>query len=208
MLGALILAGGESRRMGENKALIRFGDKPLLLHVVEKVMTLTREIKVVIGKNEELDDYTAILPSSVEISKDTVSGKGPLVGISAGMQNMCSEYALVLPCDSPFIKKKVLEHLAYRSRGADAAIPRWPNGSIEPVHAVYRISSSLPAAKSALRKKELLVIDMIKRLDKVIYVSTEELRKFDQKLVTFFNINRQVDLRTARTLRSKNVIDS
>lgn len=203
MLGALILAGGESRRMGENKALVKFDDKPLLLHVVEKVMPTTREIKVVIGKNDKLYDYAAILPSSVKILKDAVSGKGPLAGILTGMQNMRSEYAMVLPCDSPFVKREVLEHLVRRCQGTDAAIPRWPNGNIEPLHAVYRISSSLPAAKTALRKKELLVIDMIKRLDKVIYVSTDELRKFDQNLVTFFNINSQEDLKAAEILKSK-----
>lgn len=203
MLEALILAGGESRRMGENKALIKFGDKPLLLHVVEKVMRMAREIIVVIGKNDELNDYAAILPSSVKILKDAVNGKGPLVGILTGMQKMCSEYAVVLPCDSPFVKRELLEHLVCRSQGADAAIPQWPNGNIEPLHAVYRISSALLAAKTALRKKELLVIDMIRRLDKVIYVSTDELRNFDQGLLTFFNINSQEDLKVAEILKSK-----
>lgn len=203
MLGALVLAGGESRRMGRNKALIKFGDKPLLLHVVEKVMTMACEINVVVGKNDELDDYGAILPSSVKILRDSISSKGPLVGILTGMEKMRSEYVLVLPCDSPFVKRDVLKHLVRVSRGADAAIPQWPNGNIEPLHAVYKISSSFYAAKAALRKKEQFVIDMIKRLDRVIYVSTDELRRFDQNLVTFFNINSQEDLRTAKMLQSK-----
>ncbi|MFQ6003716.1 MAG: molybdenum cofactor guanylyltransferase, partial [Candidatus Zixiibacteriota bacterium] len=51
MWGVLILAGGKSRRIKENKALIKLGDKPLLLHVVERVLELTREIVMVIGKN-------------------------------------------------------------------------------------------------------------------------------------------------------------
>jgi len=203
MLGALVLAGGESRRMGRNKALIRFGDKPLLLHVVEKVMTMAHEIRVVIGKNDNLDDYAAILPSSVKILRDAVEGKGPLVGILTGMERMRSEYTIVLPCDSPFVKREVLEHLVRLSQGVDAVIPRWPNGNIEPLHAVYRISSSFHAAKAALRKKEQFVIDMIKRLNRVIYVSTDELRKLDPSLVTFFNINSQEDLTTARVLQSK-----
>lgn len=203
MQGALILAGGKSRRIKGNKALITLGDKPLLLHVVEKVLGLTHETVVVIGKNNEIDNYTTILPSKVTVLKDTVEGKGPLVGILTGMQKMRSEYTVILPCDSPFIQKEVIKCLFKKARGADAAIPRWPNGDIEPLHAVYRISPSIPAAETALRKDELLIVDMIKRLDKVVYVNTDELKEFDQKLISFFNINNQEDLRVAKKLKSK-----
>lgn len=203
MQGALILAGGKSRRLKGNKALIKLGDKPLLLHVVEKVLELTHETVVVIGKNDELDKYTSFLPSKVTVLKDTVEGKGPLVGILTGMQKIRSEYTVILPCDSPFIKREVIGHLFKRAQGADAAIPRWPNGNIEPLHAVYKIPQSIPAAETALRKDELLIVDMIKRLDKVFYVNTDELKKFDPKLISFFNINNQEDLRVAKKLKSK-----
>jgi len=203
MRGALILAGGKSKRIKRNKALIKLKGKPLLLHVVEKVLGLAHETVVVIGKSDELERYTPLLPSKVTVLKDVVDGKGPLAGILIGMQNMRSEYTVVLPCDSPFIKKEVIEHLFNRAQGVDAAIPRWPNGNIEPLHAVYRISPSLSAAETALRKEELLIVDMIKRLNKVIYVSTNEIREIDEELITFFNINSQEDLRTARMLISK-----
>ncbi len=203
MQGALILAGGKSRRIKGNKALIKLGDKPLLLHVVEKVLGLTHETVVVIGKNNEISNYTTFLPSKVTVLKDTVEGKGPLVGILTGMQEMRSEHTVILPCDSPFIQKEVIRYLFKKAQGADAAIPQWPNGNIEPLHAVYRISSSIPAAETALRKDELLIVDMIKRLDKVVYVNTEELKEFDQKLISFFNINNQEDLMVARKLKSK-----
>jgi len=203
MQGALILAGGKSKRIKGNKALIKLGGKPLLLHVIEKVLRLTHETVVVIGKNNEIDNYTPILPSKITVLKDTVKGKGPLVGILTGMQKIRSEYTIILPCDSPFIKREVLEYLFERAQGADAAIPRWPNGNIEPLHAVYRIPPSIPAAETALRKDELLIVDMIKRLDKIVYVNTDELKKFDQKLITFFNINNQEDLRVAKKLKSK-----
>jgi len=203
MWGALILAGGKSRRMRENKALIKLGDKPLLLHVTEWVQGLTQETVVVVGKNDDLDDYKSFLPSSVTILRDIVKGMGPLAGIITGMQNMRSDYAVVLPCDSPFIKREVLTYLFKMAQGADAAISRWPNGNIEPLHAVYRVSASIPAAKAALERRELLILDMIKRLERVVYVDTEEIRKIDAELVTFFNINTQEDLIIAEKLISK-----
>jgi len=203
MWGALILAGGKSRRMQGNKALIKLGGKPLLLHVTERIRGLTQETVVVVGKNDNLADYESFLPPSINILRDTVTGMGPLAGILTGMQNMRSEYAVVLPCDSPFIKREVLTYLFKMAQGADAAIPRWPNGNIEPLHAVYRVSAAIPATKAALERRELFILDMIKRLDRVIYVDTEEIRKIDEELVTFFNINTQEDLIVAEKFSSK-----
>lgn len=186
--------------MKESKALIKLWDKPLLLHVTEKVLGLTHEIIVVIGKNHELEKYAAVLPSRVTLLKDPVDGKGPLLGILTGMKNMRSEYVLVLPCDVPFVRRDVLRRLLRKAQSVDAAIPQWPNGDIEPLQAVYRVSSALPAAESALGREELLILDMIKRLDKVVYVSTDEIRNFDPELITFFNINSREDLITAEKM--------
>lgn len=196
-VGVLVLAGGRSERLKENKALIRLGGKPLLLHVVERVLDLTNEIIVAVGKNDELSAYTRILPPTVIVVKDAVEGKGPLAGIFAGMKSMRSKYALVLSCDSPFIKKEVLMYLLHKVQKADAAIPQWSNGNIEPLHAGYKICSALTATETALEKSELFIRDMIKRLGKVIYVSTEEIRKLDPTLITFFNINSPEDLKAA-----------
>lgn len=84
-----------------------------------------------------------------------------------------------------------------RARGADAAIPQWPNGYIEPLHAVYKVSPALSAAEKAMGEGRLTIRAMIAGLGKVVYVGTDELRRFDPELSTFFNINSQKDLRTA-----------
>lgn len=200
MRGALILAGGKSRRIKRNKALIKLKNKALLLHVIEKVLGLVSEIVVVIGKNDNRRRYASILPLNVTILKDIIHDKGPLAGIFTGMQNMRSKYVVVLPCDLPFIKKEVIKYLFDKAEGADAAIPRWTNMNIEPLHAVYKLSSATPAAETALRMKELFILDMIKRLGKVIYVSIDDIKKIDEKLMTFFNINNQEDLMIAKKL--------
>jgi molybdopterin-guanine dinucleotide biosynthesis protein A len=197
MLGALILAGGKSKRFKRNKALIKLRNEPLLVHVIRRVMELTHEIVVVIGKKDESNAFTAVLPTAVRTVKDKMEGKGPLVGIVTGMEELTSKYALVLPCDSPFIKRKVLEYLIRKAKGVDAVIPRWPNGYVEPLHAVYRVVPSISAAKDALRNKELRITDMIKRLNKVIYVGVNEIKQYDNELISFFNINALEDLKRA-----------
>lgn len=202
MVGTIILAGGRSQRMKENKVLMKLGDKPLLLHIIEKVLGLTRETIVVVGKNDDLKKYSSLLPLTVTLLRDEVEGIGPLAGMLIGMRSMQSKYALVLPCDSPFVNREVLKYLLNKTQGADAAIPQWPNGQIEPLHAVYKVSSAIPALETTLRRGERFIIDMIKRLDDVLYVSTEKIRELDQELITFFNINFLEDFKTAERLLS------
>lgn len=206
VFGALILAGGRSRRIGRSKALMKLGGKSLLLHMIERLRGFVREIVVVIGKDDELGTYRHIPTSEVTITRDAVAGRGPLAGILTGMGEMRSEYTAVLPCDSPFILKDVLKFLFDRARGADAAIPRWPNGYIEPLHAVYKVSSALSAAENAMGEGRLAIRNMIEGLGKVVYVGTDEIRRFDPKLSTFFNINSQEDVRAAvKVLRALDI---
>ena len=200
--GALILAGGKSNRMKENKAFMTLGGKPLLSHIVDKVISLTSEIIVVIGKNDDLNKYASLLPSGVKVLKDSMEGIGPLAGMLTGMMSMQSKYALVLPCDTPFIKSKVIAHLLEMAQKSDAVIPRWPNGYIEPLHAIYKVSSTLPIIQNALNKGELFVLDMVKQIDKSVYVDIDEIKKLDTKLTTFFNINSREDFKAAEILLS------
>lgn len=200
--GAIILAGGKSNRMKENKAFITLGGKPLFLHIVDKVISLTSEIIVVIGKNDNLNMYTGMLPFGVKVLKDSMEGIGPLAGMLTGMMSMRSKYALVLPCDTPFIESKVISHLLELTQKFDVVIPRWPNGNIEPLHAVYKVSSTLPMIQNALSKGELFVLDIVKQIGKVVYVDIDEIKKLDTKLTTFFNINSPEDFKDAEILLS------
>ncbi|UCH31722.1 MAG: molybdenum cofactor guanylyltransferase [Candidatus Bathyarchaeota archaeon] len=200
MLGALILAGGQAKRIKENKALLQLGEKPLLFHVLEKIFDVTHEIVVVIGKRDNPLEFKLLLPSKVILVQDKVYGQGPLGGIFTGFKRMQSEYALVTPVDSPFIKKSLLEYLISKASSANAVIPLWPNGNLEPLHAIYRISAVIPAAKNAIINGEFQMLKIVKKLRNVTYLNTDYLRRFDKKLLTFFNINDRNDLEVARNL--------
>jgi len=198
--GAVILSGGKGRRIGAPKAFIKLNGEPLILHVLEKVKKEVGEIIVVIDRDDDPSSYASILPSGVLIVKDYMAGIGPLAGIFTGMQNLKTEYAVVLPCDTPFVKESVIKFLFDVASGVDAAVPRWPNRYIEPLQAVYRVVSSLRAARRALEEGERRVYGMIKRLGKVLYISVEELRRLDPDLLTFFNVNTEGNLERARLL--------
>jgi molybdopterin-guanine dinucleotide biosynthesis protein A len=81
-----------------------------------------------------------------------------------------------------------------------AVIPRWTNGQIEPLHAVYQTALALEAAKSAVAEGRLDMRGMIERMRGVRYISTLVLQQLDPELRTFFNINTPLDLRKASSM--------
>jgi molybdopterin-guanine dinucleotide biosynthesis protein A len=198
--GALILAGGKSRRIGTPKAFIDLNGKPLLLYVVEKAQEIADEIVVAVEKDSDPSGYTHILPSSILVVNDLMVSVGPLAGILVGMRNLSAEYGVVLPCDVPFVNVDVLKLLFDRASGAEAAIPKWPNGYIESLQAVYKAESALQATQSALEEGKQRVYEMIRRLKDVIYVDVEEMKRIDPDLLTFFNVNSYDDLTRAKSL--------
>jgi len=198
--GALILAGGRSTRFGRNKALAKLAGRPLILHVLDRVMSVADEVLVAIGRENQTSFFTKLVPRSVPVLKDRMREKSPLVGIVTGFQAMKSQYSLVLSCDTPFAKESVLESLFERASESDAAIPRWPNGDLEPLQSVYRVRGALRAARLALSQHGFRNVDMIKRLDKVVFVPVQEIEQLDSALLTFFNVNTPRDLRRAEVI--------
>jgi len=204
--GALVLAGGRSRRFKGNKVVAKLIGVPLVVHVLKAAIEVADEVIVSIGRNELVSTYAKIIPNSVKIVNDNIQVKSPLVGIIAGFSNMNSEYSLVLSCDVPFANGRVLQLLFRKANNANAVIPLWPNGNIEPLQAVYKVKPTILAAKYVLRHEGYSVTQMIDRLRRVRYVSVREIEQLDKELCTFFNVNTRRDLRRAKALmkRQKN----
>jgi molybdopterin-guanine dinucleotide biosynthesis protein A len=202
--GAIILAGGRSLRFGGNKALANLRNKPLITYAVNAVLKITKKIVVVVKDNDEKEIYRKILPKNVMITSDILKIQSPLVGMLTGMNILNVNnvnYAIVLPCDCPFINTNVIKYLfKVANNGFDAVIPRWPNGCIEPLHSIYKIKVASQLIKEALRKRELKILNVINQLERVAYVSVNELKRYDSKLLSFFNINTLNDLKTAESI--------
>ena len=113
---------------------------------------------------------------------------------------MQGKYSLLLPCDTPFVLNQIVSLLLELCSKKDAAIPRWPNGYLEPLQAAYNTKSALTAANKALKDNKLNMRSMISHLGNVRYISTSVLRRLDPELKTFFNINTPKDLKKAEHL--------
>ncbi|MEM3755142.1 MAG: molybdenum cofactor guanylyltransferase, partial [Candidatus Bathyarchaeia archaeon] len=160
------------------------------------------KVVLVVGTKDKINNFLRILPNPIIITKDDLEGYGPLAGILSGLKMINSAYTAILPCDSPFIRTEVIDFLFNNVKPYDAIIPRWANGYIEPLHAVYKVKPALKAVKEAISKKELYIVDMIKRLKKVRYISIDELKLYDNELLTFFNINTRNDFEKAKKIKN------
>ena len=197
---ALILAGGFSKRFGQDKGLIDLVGKPLILHVVDRVSKVVDETMVVIGSRVQKKKFESLLGHKANVVVDDREAQSPLVGALTGFESAKGEYCLLLPCDTPFISSQIAQFLLDTCANKGAAIPRWPSGYIEPLQAIYHRKSALTAATKALEQGKLDLRSMIARLRGVRYISTVVLRQMDPKLLTFFNINTLEDLKRAESL--------
>ena len=198
----IVLAGGRGSRIGINKALTPLSGTPMIVYVVKRSLQVTEKVVVVISRGDALAAFRKVLPKDVAIVRDPVSRRSPLVGMLTGLRSVLEavDYSAVVPCDSPFIRPKMLRHLFHVADGHDAAIPIWPNGYIEPLHSVYQVENTIQATIRALKTERSSNRNMIKHLKDVKYVPVDELRNHDPKLRTFFNVNRPEDLREAENI--------
>jgi molybdopterin-guanine dinucleotide biosynthesis protein A len=196
---AIILAGGLSKRFGRDKGLVPLADKPLIKHVLEAVNPIVDEIIVVVNSKAQVEEFSKIL-GNVKIVFDNLDMHGPLVGAATGFKAANGEYGLLLPCDTPLLSKEVLTLLFDLCVNRNAVIPRWPNGYMEPLQAVYRVKPALEAAEKALNEGKTDMRSMIERLRGVRYISTLVLQQFDPSLKFFININTPIDLKKAEQL--------
>jgi molybdopterin-guanine dinucleotide biosynthesis protein A len=172
-------------------------NKPLLNHVVDAVKGLVDEVIVVTSSKERVDLYSKIVSSKVRFAVDVCESKGPLIGALTGFEAAEGKYSLLLPFDNPFVSRDVVSLLFELCIGKSAAVPRWTNSQIEPLHAVYQTKQALEAAKKALAENELDMQAMVSKMRGVRYISTLVIEQLDPDLRTFFNINAPLDLKKA-----------
>jgi molybdopterin-guanine dinucleotide biosynthesis protein A len=197
---AIVLAGGFSSRFGQDKGVLELADKPLIKHVVDAVSSVVDETIIVANSQERVTQYTKVMTAGVQFVVDVCESRSPLIGALTGFGSAHGKYSLLLPFDTPFVSKEVVSLLFELCRNKSAAIPRWPNEYIEPLHAVYQTEPALEAAKTAVAEGKLNVRAMIEKLRGVRYVSTLVIQQLDPELRTFFNINTPADLKKAAVL--------
>ncbi len=140
----VVLCGGESRRMGADKADLKVGDRALVDHTITTLEGVCHEVVLACGAEPRYEER------SLRLVLDSDGGRGPLEGIAASLEATGAEWAAVLACDLPRVLPEVPEALLVRAQSEqlDACLFQSRRGR-EPLIAVYR-RSSLPAMREAL----------------------------------------------------------
>jgi molybdenum cofactor guanylyltransferase len=191
MLTIAIQAGGESSRMGQDKALVSFLGVPLIQRVCDRVVGLGDEILVT--TNHPL----AFSFLQAKLASDALPGKGALGGLYTALSAASYPLVAVVACDMPFVSPRLLTALRDRlaETGCAAVIPR-SAGGLEPFHAVYRRSACLPLIQASL-ETGLRRVDSWFDQARIEYFSPEDVELFDPHQMAFFNVNTPEDLKQA-----------
>ncbi len=160
MLTLAIQAGGNSSRMGEDKALKLFNGIPLIQHILNRISPIADE--VIITTNNP-NAYRFL---DVRLARDLRLGRGALGGLYTALSSAKYDLVAVVACDMPFASPQVFRSARQLlvSRGADAVVPK-THGGYEPLHALYRRDACLLPIKNALDADKWKVISWFKEVE-------------------------------------------
>jgi len=176
----VILAGGESRRMGVDKSFLDLGGRPIIEHVVD---ILTESFPRVFIITNDPDKYERF---GVPMLPDVIPGVGTLGGIHAGLHSLEDRAAFFVASDMPFIRPGVIDYLTDAFHDTDAVVPCLA-GYYEPLLAVYS-KECLVHAERAIAEQKRRPVEFLEgvRMRKVL---EDELCPIDPGLLSIFNIN-------------------
>jgi molybdopterin-guanine dinucleotide biosynthesis protein A len=156
-----VLAGGNSSRMGRDKALLEWDSHPLIERIAREVEAVTGNIAL-IGVP---DRYTAL---GIECFPDLRPGLGPLAGIEAALMSGRGDLNLIVACDMPLLESAWLRDLLHTANQTNArcVVSLDSTGNLHPLCAVYR-TDCLPVVQHALDENRLKLRDLVRELDAV-----------------------------------------
>lgn len=194
MLSIVIQAGGESRRMGQDKSVVPFLGQPLIQRVIQRLSPIAAEVLVTTNHPERLHFL------GLRMESDLWPERSSLGGLYTAVHAARYPLAGVVACDMPFANPVLLEAEADLALAGsfDVVIPQDAQG-LEPLHAVYRRETCLPAIRSALEAGEKRMISWFPSV-KVKVLSLEEVRVYDPKGIAFMNINTLDELHRAEAI--------
>lgn len=195
-MSAIVLAGGKSKRMGTDKAFQLLGQRTFISMIVGEMLSVSNELIVVIGTKSPEQFTKEIGNERVRLVNDRNYLENPLGGMLTGLDYSNDEYAAVVACDSPLVRKELICYLFSVAKGHDAAVPIWDAGyklSMEPLCAVYNVISMRKAIEESLEKGVSRCKRVALSLPDVNYVPVSELREYDPRLVSLRNINTKSD---------------
>ncbi len=188
-----IIAGGQSRRMGRDKAFVELGGSTLIERVSQRSADLGQAETILITNKPA--DYAHL---GLPMFRDALPGKGSLGGIYTALLRAGSSAVLVLACDMPFVNADLLRFMiAQLDADVDIIVPRVA-GYPQALHAIYRVTCIEPI-RAQLEANRLKIIRFYDQM-RVRYLDEADYAEFDADGSSFANLNTPSELEQARQL--------
>lgn len=181
-LSAIVLAGGQSRRLGRDKALLPWKGRTLIEHIVAQLTELSDDVLVITGTERR---YQELL--DVPIFADEIKNIGPMGGLYTGLTHARSEYSLIVACDMPLLTRAIIDLLRSELDSSVRAVVPEVQGHRVPTLAIYH--------KECLAVIERLLTQGITALQALLdsaptkVIPETQLRIIDPELRAFTNLN-------------------
>ena len=203
MLTVCIQAGGASSRMGEDKALKLFLGRPLIQRVVDRLAPIADELIVTTNRPA---DFSFL---DLRLISDVKPGRGALGGLYTAIASAAHPIVAVVACDMPFASAELIQLSVkiMENENVDVVIAKNDEG-YEPLHAVYRRETCLPAIESAINADQWRVVSWLPQVNLRVLTS-EEIQSADPAGLAFWNVNtpeefaRAEELATSRSTPGK-----
>jgi molybdopterin-guanine dinucleotide biosynthesis protein A len=153
---AIIMAGGDSYRMGQDKSMLPVKTQPMIKHIVDRLRPHFNQILI---SSSDVSKYSFL---DVEVVPDKAAAKGPLAGIASALEASANDVNFVMACDIPQVDTVLIKTMLRESKDWEAVIPRIGLSQYEPLFAVYR-KGTLGAIKAALLSGNYRITDALSR---------------------------------------------
>ena len=189
----VLLAGGKSRRMGEDKRYLVVGEQTLLERGLGVLSSIFQEVLVVIAQD------SPPLGVDARVVRDLVPDCGSLGGLYTGLTQAATPHIFVVACDMPFLDSAVISQFTSRRTTADIVMAKLA-ARLHPMHALYG-KGCLPAMEQMILARQLKIQEMVSHASlRVRYVTEADLLIIDPSWRSFHNVNTPADLEVARSL--------
>lgn len=202
----VVLAGGQSRRFGADKALALLENRPLLLHVLQALTPVVDELILVVDHPTRYAQLLESAGSTVTLAVDRYPQRGPLGGLYTAAEQASTPWLLVTSCDTPLLEETVLRSIqqrALRAQGDGGTVPRNARavvcrvaGRLHPFPGAYPIHSK-GILLQALQKNALKMVDFLSEIQ-VDCLDEDDISAIGGTDCSFLNVNTPIELAEAQ----------
>ena len=195
----IILCGGKSSRMGRDKGSMIIRKKPMIKHILTTLNHQITEAIIVLNDSERIARYSKFIHPEdytyeITFAEDKIKNKGPMPGIMTGLEQIKGSYALILPCDSPYVSANYINTIFKEiDKDYQAIVPYHDDENklktSEPLHSVYN-KNIIPEIEELISNDVLHIKGLIEKIDtKFVLIDNKKIEKKE-----FRNLNRPEDV--------------